>query len=667
MSSRILLVAGSVILAVCLLGLVGLPGVADEGNETVHHEHPAEAEGEADESELADWLQGELDEQLGESSVLLDQREYDAARTVIGDEYDDVLGRYAEVEESDDDEDDERRSAEEYEEARDNQRELVDDVEQYDRTYEEYREAVDEGDTERARELARELDELSASVDERSERADEGYERSEEESDRDTSEERESVENVRQDVEDRHGEIEDVEFIDTVLSVDADSETTSFDDPLGLSGTVTTDDGDPVANEPITLFFADQTVNTTTGADGSFTADYRPTLIPQNTTELEIEFVPEPGSEYAGSETTIPITIEQSSPTVEVTDHTESAAFGDDLFANGTVTVDDEPIGSVPVVLIIEDEVHDQTTTDGDGTFSVNDSLPAGVPAEDADLRVATELEDQALSNAEADVPVEIETTPSALELEVEPVEDNGAILTGTLSTADGESLEGQPIEIAIDDETTEIETDGDGAFERSLTLPEGESAVTITVTYENPESNIEGIEESITIELGDDDAGPLQGVIGGYDGPVSLDVLALGLFATVGGLVLAVGLLRRQFARGEGGSGAGDGSNEPSTIESIRLLLSLSRERLWGGEPDHAIRLAYAAARLAVGGPSRARRSQTHWEFYEESTSEGLSEPERRRLASLTSRFERAAFSPEASPETDANDAVEDAERFTE
>ena len=668
MSSRIVLVAGAVIVAVSLLALAGVPGVADEVNETVHHEHPAEAEGEADEGELADWFRAELDERLGESSVLLDQREYDAARTVVGDEYDEILGRYAEVED-DVDEDDESRSAEDFEEARDTQRELVDDVEEYDRTYEEYREAVDAGEADRARELARDLDELAASIEEGSERAEAGYERSEDETDRDTSAEREAVGNVREEIETRHAEIEDAEFVETTLTVEADSGTTSFDDPLALSGTVTTEDGAPVANEPITLAFADREVNATTDADGSFEATYRPTLVPLNTTDLEIEYVPERGSAYAGSGTTLPIVIEPTEPTVEVTEHTESVAFGEELSVDGTVGVDGETVESVPIVLVIEGEVHNETVTDDEGAFSVNESLPADVPAEDADVRVATDLDEQALSNAEADVPVEVETTPSALELEVELVDGDGAILTGELSTADGDALEGQPIEITVDDETIVVETDGDGSFERTLTLPEGETAVTITVSYENPESNVEEIEESITVERGGDDAGPIGEVAGAYGVPGSVDVLGLGLLATLVGLVLAFGVVRRRLlGRGTDDGSGGRGTREgPSTIETIRLLLTLSRRRLWAGETDDAIRLAYAATRLAVGGPSRARRSQTPWEFYEEMLSEGLSESERRRLRSLTSRFERAAFAPTPASESDATDAVGDAEPFAE
>ncbi len=665
MVSRTVLLVGVVIAAVCLVGLVGAPSVADEVNETTPHEHPNEADGEAEESQLTDWLRGELDERLGESSVLLDQREYDAAWTVVGDEYDEILGRYATVEDRDDDE---SRSAEEFEEARDTLRELVEDVEEYDRTYEEYQQARDDGDAERARELARDLDELAGSIEEGSERVEEAYERSEDETDRDTTAEREAVANVREGVSERHASIEDVEFIETNLSVETDTETASFDNPLELSGTVTTADGEVVANEPVTLVIGERTVDTTTDADGSFTATYRPTLVSLNATELEVEVVPERGSEYAGSETMIPIEIEQTDPTIEVTEHTEHVAYGEELLANGSVNVDGEGIDSVPVELVIEGEVHNETVTDEEGSFSSNTTLPADVPPEEADVRVVTGLDEQALSNDEADVPVEIETTPSALELEVVPIGENRATLSGELSTADGNSLEGQPIEITVDNETRGVETDGDGAFERTLTVPDGETSLTITVTYENPESNIEDIEESITVELGDEGAGPVREITGAYDVPAPLDVLGLGLFATLIGLGLAFAVIRQRFSRGGRDDGAGSGEgDEPSIREGIRLLLSLSRERLWAGETDRSVRLAYAAARLAVAGPSIARRSQTPWEFYEESLSQGLSEPERQRLRSLTSRFERAAFSPNSASEGEATDAVGDAERFAE
>ena len=667
---RLISVIALLALAVCLVLALGAVGGAQPANETTEHEHPDEAEDEGDEGAVSEWLQGQLDDRLGESSVQLNEGQYDGAREAVGDEYDELLSNYAEVENASE-EDDERRSAEELEEVRDNQRNLTDEVESYDQTYEEYEQAVEDGDEDRARELARELDDLAASIEERSERTDEAYERSEEETGSDRSSERESVEDVRSEIDSRHSEVREEQFLETELEVESDRTEVSFTDPVTLTGTVTTEEGDPVANEPIGLAIDEQRMTTTTDMTGSFTVDYRPTVLPLNTSTIDVEYVPERGSPYGGSNTSVPISVTQVDSTTEIDDHTETAAFGDDLVVNGTVSADGTEADAVPVLLAIDGEEYDRTETTENGTFSLNTSLPADVPAGDADVRVLTDLDERALANSEAAVPVEVTETPGVLEVRAEPTGEEGAIVAGELTTGGGEPLSEQTIEIDVDGERTTVETGEEGTFERTVTLPEDQSSVTVTVSYADSGSNIEDVEESMTLEReGVGPAGSIDGMFGAYDLPASTEVLGVGLLVTLLGLTLVVGLVRyvrlkRNVDADRDSGRIGSPVGTPTDGAAARALLSLARERLETGETDRAIELAYTAARLALGrGPSEA---QTHWEFYEKCLSDGLTDDERRRLESLTENFETAAFAPWSSSETEANESIGNSDRFVE
>ncbi|WP_331234073.1 HEPN domain-containing protein [Natronorarus salvus] len=673
LSNRRLVLAGSVlIVGVCLLGAFGAVGVADPSNETTEHEHPDEAEVEGNESAVSQWLRDRLDDRLGESSVLLSERQYDGARDAVGEEYDELLGRYAEVEDSEDEEteDEERRTAEEFEEAVENQRNLTDDVEAYERTYEEYQDAVEDGDGDRARDLARDLDELAASIEERADRADDEYDRIEEETGRDTSAERESVENIRSEIDSQHSEVREREFVETELSVDGDPTEISFREPMTLSGTVQTVEGEPVTNEPIALEIEGQRLSTTTTATGSFSVPYRPTVLPLDASALEVEYVPERGSPYVGSNATVPVSVEQVDSTTEVTENTESAAFGDDLMVNGTVSADDVAVDAVPVVLVVDGEEYDRTETTQNGTFTVNTTVPANVPSGDADVRVLTDLEDQALSNSEAIVPVSITETQSDLEVRVEPTGEDGAIIAGELSTTAGEALPNQTIEIDVEGARTEVRTTDEGTFERTITLPD-EPTATVTVTYADPGSNIEDAEVSMTLDLNDGDgAGSLDGLLDSYGIPVSGDTLLLSALVAVMGVALAVGISRRRASRGtedeiEGENELPGATGVTTNAQAIRALLLAARKRLRAGETDRAIQSAYAAARLALGrGPSEA---MTHWEFYQTCLAEGLSEKEIDCLKSLTTRYETAVYAPYSTPTDVADEAIGDAERFAE
>ena len=652
-----------------LIVAMGAVGVAEEvdNDSSPTHEDPDEAAGEGDAEAAADWLRDRLERSLGESSIHIEQGEYDAASEAVGDEYNETLSRFVEVSGETGREED-AEAAEELESAGEDQRQLSKDIEEYDRTYEEYQEAVEAGDTERARDLARDLEELSESIEERSESLDESYDRIDQASDRDVSEQREATERVRSDVESRQQEIRDAEFLATELEVEGTPTEISFTDPMDLSGTLVTEEGDPVANEPITLEIDGQNVTTTTDANGGFTATYRPTVLPLDATQIDVEYVPDPGSPYGTSSASLPVSVEQTDSELEITESTDTVAFDGNVTVEGSVSADGTGADGVPVTVLVDDEPIGEGRTLEDGTFVGNGTLPANVSAGEADVEVVTDLENAALAESSDTTTVTIEETPSELTMTVEPFDDRTIYVGGRLTTADGTALEEQTIELDVAGETTTVETDEDGEYEATVALPDDASgSVTVVATYADAGTNVGDSTAEVSIDVGDDTSGLASlGVLGSVIAGLEIRDLVLGAGVLVSLVVLGLAVRRARWGKGgaskNGALGRPMGRDSESTDGFVDQLRS-ARRRLGFGEYDRAVEIAYAAVRAGInrGGPD----GRTHWEFYEGCRSNGLSPEDVDRLGSITERFEHAAFAPYGLSEEEANSAVADAERL--
>ncbi|MFC6905763.1 hypothetical protein [Halalkalicoccus tibetensis] len=663
-----------VVLAVCL-SLLAVSGFApigevtaqdEEDNETdAPHTNPDEASEEGDGDRVSDWLQDRLSDSLGDSNEQVSEGQYDQAREILGDDYDDYLEQYGEVSDE--------GGADEYEESRDNQTELIDAAEEYDATYEEYEEAREAGNDQRARELARELDSLADEIDEEGQAVNESQETIEEETGTDTSETREAVDDIRSDTQSTQQEIRDVEFIPTEITVETDSETASFDDPMTIDGTITTTDGAPVTNEQITLEIGDQTVQTTTDLTGSFTVEYRPTIESLEQTELEIDYTPEAQSEYGGDGTTIPVTIEQSEADVEITETTESVAFGEELSISGTVGANGVGAQNVPVAIFADGDRLGQVITDEDGTFEGTTELPANIRAGDIELRALASLNEQALTGSETTTSIEVTETPSTSDVAAEHT-DESIYVEGLLATEDGTPIAGELVTLEFGGESVTVETEEDGSYETLVAVPDGAGPfVTVDAIYADDGSNIGDSSASTEVQVGEE---TLLIQISEFLGiswlATALSPINANYWLALAGLLLlsATGAYFLIGQRGNstdssaaGPSGSNSGASSTSSQESVALrmtLLESARELARTGDTDQAVERAYIAVRQDESGEGRA---DTHWEFYRNRQEGGFASEQINALRELTQRFERAAFSTFNVSQNDAEDAIEDAE----
>ncbi|WP_336343278.1 transthyretin-like family protein [Halalkalicoccus ordinarius] len=672
----------AVVVLLCLASLAG-PGLAAAAGSTAdpafqqsspsednatgdsdgpRHEHPDEAEEEGDLSGVSDHLSAQLSSSLQQSSVEVSQGEYDQAREAVGDDYNEQLSRYVEVAGETDSESD-QQAAREFEEAGENQREFIDANEEYQETYEEYQQAKEAGDDERARELARDLERQSEEINETGAELEQNYENLNETTSGDFSEERGAVDETQEDVRSQQAEVETVEFVATELTVTAANEAISFTEPLEAEGRLVTAEGEPIANQEVAFEIGEQTVTTTTDANGEFAFAYRPTALPLNTTSLEIEYRPAPSSAYASASTTVPVSVEQSQPEMTIEPPSQPAAFGDELAVAGTVGVNGIGAPGVPVVITADGERIGQTTTGADGTFEFSGTIPAAVAAGDVTVRASLPLDGQALTAAETTGSVTIEETESQLSLTATGADDGETITaSGRLATADDRPVANQPVRILVDGTTVgTVETDETGEYEATVDAPpRADGTAEVTAVYDGAGTNVADAEATDTVS-------------GLSIARTLLDwVWWPGLLVSGLGVLLVLWAYQRRRERPSGPTPAvaretvedADGADSRSGRVPPGVLLELARERLGEGDPNRAIGLAYVAVRNHF--ETEDVPGWTHWEFYNETESR-LDDAERNTLLSITEQFERAAFAPGAIHQNAATTVISAAEQLIE
>ena len=681
--NRLMTVLVVVVLCLSLLSLSGLAGVGgvaaqeaepdepDESDST--HQHPDEANEEGDAERVAKWLQDRLSSSHDKSTVHLEEGEYEQARKAVGDDYDDYLSQYVEVSGETDEANEEQ--AEEYKQAREEQTQLINDVEEYEETHKEYQEAREAGNDERARKLARDLEDLSQSIDERSESLQQHHKSIEEKSGTDTSDARESIEQTDSNVESTQEEVRDSEFIPTELSVSADSTNASFDDPMVINGQITTTDGTPVANEPIVLEIGDRTVSTTTNASGEFSVEYRPVTEPVETTEIDVRYTPDTQSDYASAETTLPVTIEQAEPDVTITGATDGAAFGEEFTVKGVVESAGIGIDSVPVIVFVDGEPLGEVETAEDGAFELTATLPANVSAGEVDVHAQVALEERALARGGTVAPVEVSKTPGAIDVTAEH-RDDLIYLQGSLTTEDGTPVGGQPVDLVLDGETvTTVETAEGGTYETLVAVPDDAGAtVSVDAVYAEDGSNVGNASATADVRVGEVSAiTQIVDQLGISGGISSLEVshwLMIAGLLILGGLGVYRLLDPRNrsddFGPGPGsasamGGGNASGASGRSSIDLPATLLNAAREQAQAGDANRAVERAYLAMRQGIDGDGR-RRTETHWEFYQDCLNDGFPSEQVDALRSLTERFEQATFSTWGVSTDDAQEAIEEA-----
>lgn len=626
-----------------------------ESNQTERHRNPDEYAEDGDDDAVDSWLGGWLGGTLGDSTVEISEGEYETARELLGDDYDDRMEQFVEV----------RGETEAGESLNQTQSELerfIELLEAFEETEAAYEDALEAGDAEQARAHARDLVEIAAELDGISRDLDALLEEIEELLGVDLTDAKVTIDEITTERQTAAETVATAEFEETELTVEAVETEISFLNPLDAVGQLRTVDGEPVANESIELVIAGEEIVTETDSEGAFSVTYRPVELSLETEELAVEYVPGADTPYRGSETTVDVSVVQVEPEMALTTDTETARFGDEIGLNATLDAEGVAVDDVPLSVTVGGEAL-ETLSVSAGSVSDAVVLPKTVPAGAHELTVQLPFEDQALAGVTATLPLEVreaatELTTSATVV-TEPNDDtDGQIrVDGTLVTEDEVALGGESVEIALDGAVSEtVETTENGTFEETLNVTTEASGVTteasdvtVSVSYDGT-GNLAPSEAETVVSF----ASP-PGEGRGLPSSMVLAVVVLGGVSLLGG----VGWWYRRRNRAppepttvddrERGVSeeqpATDAVEETAVTES---LLKQARDQLQSGHPDEAIQTGYAAVRQRLGTELSTPTTLTHREFYRTYRDEREADDDTvDALRTVTGHYERAAYSP--------------------
>lgn len=660
-------------------------------NTTVRQENPETVGEDGDLRQVQTNLARTLSTRLGESSIQISQGEYEQARRLLGDDYDRELGKYVDVAAETDSE----ATAERFQQASTQTREYATAVESYRETREAYRDARANGNTDRARALARDLEANATRVNQTANSLTETFTELNTTTGTDFSESTSRIEATQTDIQTATATIVQREFTETQLSVETADTVVSFTEPLRLSGQLTTANGTALTDRTVLLQIGEQTQLVETDATGSFTTVYRPTAVPTGEQAITVAYVPVGTSLFAGSSATVSVEVTAVTPTLQLSSIPEETAYNDRVVITGRVAAETTGAGAVPVTLSVDGVQLGSTTTAPNGSFTLQGRLPTTVRSGSHPLTVQIAQTDRALSRVQTRDSITVVETPTQLSLTADAVTAETIDLSGRLvtETASPTGVENAVVTLTQNGDTVRtVTTDGSGEFRLQLALaPVDNRTVTFTVAFDGTGTNLDSATVSTRVQLPAPTAtgSTASGDTARRNAPPGSLLAALmasirSAPLTVGGTLLGLAvfvvagivvIMRRPSPPGETDTDDAEaGSDEtvsshPSRVTSAdtasRTFLTEATTQLQAGASEDAVRYAYAGVRTRLDTHAEStagqQAGQTHWEFYE-TVAPTLSADHRAALQTLTERFERAAFTPDGIEPDEAEKSIETA-----
>ncbi len=677
------------LVGVCLLGGVGV-AITGASEHDTQHEHPDDVGDDGNLTAVQQWLGGRMTEINLDCAENLSLTESVACERLDG-EYPEYLSEYGSVERE---RTGSNETTETLAETGETQRELVNETNEFRETYQEYQAAQEAGDNQRARRLARELQNRSDRIEELSLSLTDLFRQLEAQTGRDMGSAINSTSELAAEVETTTRQVEGDVFTPTDLTADVASETASFRSPATVSGTLVDENGTALADRTIVLVVDGRVVATTrTDTDGTYTAPYRPVTTETGPTTITAAYRPAAQAEYLDSNATANVSVEAVEPSVSITTDVEEVAFRDGVPATATVSLEGVPAASVPVALFLGDERIARNRTADNGSVSLNGTVPANVPDGERQLTVRVSREGTALSPVSESQSVTVLETETRITIEG-LLDGEELVLTGRLTTADGQPVSAQQVGVNVDGQIRRTTTTDElGSYERRVPRSTGDAGEwSVAADYANSDSNLAPVTTTRTLQA--EDLETTAGTtVDASRGPVErarafLTDNALRIGGVVGFLAIAAAALiaRRRLLEetdeettasddgeddmdeptpGDDQPPVGTGGDTASDADDIAVpdadFLAVARQRLGDGAPSEAVRIGYGAVRseLLRRTGDTERDTRTHWEFYRDVRSE-LPEHGAAALETLTEAYERAAFAPSGVDETTAESAVE-------
>lgn len=632
-------------------------------NSTTLHENPQKADEEGDTQQLKSHLVQFMAQRLGQSMVQLNQSEYQRADQLLGPQYTDALEKYVDVAgETGNGEE----TATEFERAQNRQQKFTNSTQNYRQIYQKYQEARENGNIQRARKLARQLNNIVKNVNQRGNSLQKSFTRIENGTNTNLSQPSQTVTTIQQNISEQQENVLDIQFAETEITASTESEQVSFDNPAHITGILRTENGTPITDRDVTIRVGNRTVETTTGVDGSYGVSYRPTTVPATATNITVRYIPDDSSRYLSSNTSVPLDVQPVNGTLEITRMPERTAYNQTISVTGLFTVDDVPVGGVPVEVTLGGVSLGVVQTNSAGGFLVETRVPASVPAGQQPLQLQMANGRPALGAEPVSRPVQVNSTATTITATANHTGEQTIQISGRLTTANGTPLVNQPVTIQTPGPSqVTVTTNVNGRYQTSLSLTKDDirnnGAITITAVFPGGGSSLERAQAQDTVTL------PISNeVVEKQESWLPFDWRSL----LVGGGILVLSFFGAWFLLRDGSDSSTDGATGRSDEEDLgpgsitTSLLMSARERLRQGNTDDAVRSAYAAVRQWGEDVYDVANIRTHWEFYR-ATHDLNSTEESELLQKLTESYERAAFDQRQTDKDEADSAVETASRL--
>ncbi len=670
--------------------------ITPQNNTTVHHENPEAVNGESDLSTVQRWLSGHLNQVLIDCTQKLGNGQYNACNA-LDKKYPEWLNKYVEVSrelEPNNQGSDSKNTSKAFARAGENTQEYVSRVQRFNNTLASYREARENGNTDRARRLARRLGRLGQRINSTGRNLTESYQTISERTRANLTESAETVNTTTQQVLKTVHKIQQEQFTDTTLVARGHTRNISFLRPLRVTGYLVSENGTTLSGRTIRLQAGGESRTTTTNATGEFTFTYRPSSVTVDTQQVTIRYVPGTLSVYNASKTTVPVNIEQVEPTLNVTVQPNRAGFTDIVRITGRISAGSVGVPSMPVVVSIGGlrlSLDRTVQTGDDGRFRLVVRVPATIPAGQQRVRVTMPLTERAIARATATESIRIGETPTALSLNAprevtlnrSRANRTGLNVTGRLVTDSGHPISGQQVEFRLNGQTLGVtQTGPNGTYATTIEIPpglfeeqSGTTTATLVAVYSGTQTNLESSRATAKVRIilptNNDLFEELMNTIASLPLIYQL-VLGIGIIL-FGTLLMYVFSQRYRDQNINEQDHAGEKLGERSTDRSTNVgaadssLFDVARKQLTAGDTEHAIMTAYTAirTRLSEELDFAAAQAQTHWEFFDTCRRQSFEDGQLDVLRRLTEAYEQAAFAPQPTAEETAAEMIEHANTF--
>lgn len=605
-----LVLTGSAVVSTGSVAAVDAKSVApEENNTTVQHENPDIVNENGNQDDIQQWLEGRMGGRLQQSTLQISQGDYEAAQSVLGNQYNEYLDKYVDVAGDPEGQNDET-TAEAFNETQSEQQEYVTLLEEYRETYQAYQAAKEAGNETRKRELARKLVRLADQISGTSTDLTNAYETLENETGTNVSTSTTQIESSTANVTTQQQTVIDAEFVRTRLEIVNVSPAGSYTDPIQIHGVLQANESLP---EHIVLRVAGETQTVAVAEDGEFTVSYRPLSERTGQQTLSIAYRPESTTLFLGSSTTAKTQIVAVEPTLSVTANQTTTQYRDRVSVQGHVTVNETGVAGVAIDLSLNGYPLQTVRTNATGGYATTVVVPAAVTEGAANMTATVGFQDRAIASTSALTHITVQETATALSATA-TLNETETQVSGRL-TAAGTGVADQHVRVLQNGtELTTATTDETGRYGVSIpqSVATGDTELQVVFTGEN--ANLARATAQTRIPVPDT----------GSSG------LPMYLFAGIGGVLLvgvggvAVWYRRRQThsayttASDSRADTPQPTQSQEHTATSERAQPTLENVLLPDGVGSATeARNAYAGVRQAVGPfLSSDDVSRTHWEF---------------------------------------------------